>query len=328
MDYDYIFIGASISNLLTATKIKDKNILIIEKDTYLGGAWRINSETYKSIDLVGHLIVPSNNYNGNIIITYFKKLNLELEFINKNDFLFETENYRCNNKKGTPIICKNGWTDFYTKIINYINLFQNIKILINTEVIKVVFNQDNIEVKCNKNIKYGNINFICKKIFIPMYCNLNKIHYNNTIVNIPYTKIINTHVLLDIFGENINLNTNFQAFLDKEPIGVFDRISVSKIFNNNKLIISCRISKKYKSINRIEIEKLYLSFLIQKKILNSSCKIINIYYYDYNCFYRDNKQRNNLYDSCKIINDYFKKDKIEALNTIYMGNFLENFIME
>ena len=113
--YDYIFIGASIPCLLASTTI-NKKILIIEKDKYIGGAWRVNCDNYKNTDLVGHLIVPTNNLIGNRIIKYFKMFDLELEYINSKDFLFETYSYRSNNKEGTPIIAKNGWTDFFYKI--------------------------------------------------------------------------------------------------------------------------------------------------------------------------------------------------------------------
>ena len=129
--YDDICIGSSISSLLYATTIKNKKILIIEKDNYIGGAWRVNSDNYKSIDLVGHLIVPTNDIIGKKIIEYFKKLNIELEVIKKKDFIFETDNYRSNGKQGKPIICRNGWVSFNNRLINYVNTFDNIKIIKN-----------------------------------------------------------------------------------------------------------------------------------------------------------------------------------------------------
>ena len=74
MIYDYIFIGASLSNLLKATTIKNKNILIIEKDKYFGGAWRVDYDKYQNLDLVGHLIVPPDNVSSENIIKFFRKL--------------------------------------------------------------------------------------------------------------------------------------------------------------------------------------------------------------------------------------------------------------
>lgn len=318
--YDYIFIGASIPCLLSSTTInRKKNILIIEKDKYFGGAWRIDSDIYKNIDLVGHLIVPINNIKGKNIINYFKNINLELNFINKNDFLFETESYAGNGKNGKPIIAKNGWTDFYFKIINFVKSFKNIKIINNVEVKKIIYTKNNIILNCQKSI------FICNKLIFPMYCNINKIYYNNTSILIPYKKIMNTHVLLDISYQELNINKNYQSFLDKEPIGVFDRVSVSKIYNN-KLILSCRISKNYKNLHRKNIEKLFLLFLIKKNILNKLCKINNIYYYDYNCSYRDNNDRIIINNACGELNKIYNDNKLYILNTIYMGHFLEEFI--
>ena len=128
-----------------------------------------------------------------------------------------------------------------------------------------------------------------------MYCNINKIHYNEKFLEIPYTLIVNTHVLISISIKDINIHPNFQAFLDKKPIGVFDRVSVSKIYNKSRIIISCRLSKNYKNWDKLDLEKLYLPFLIEKNILNDSCKINDIYYFNYNCSYRGtNKNREHI----------------------------------
>tara|TARA_B100000073_G_scaffold321693_1_gene302456 strand:- start:293 stop:1252 length:960 start_codon:yes stop_codon:yes gene_type:complete len=313
MNYDYIFIGASLSSLLTATTIKNKSILIIEKDKYIGGAWGVNSNYYKNMDIVGHLIVPTNNIIGNKILEYFKNIDLELEYIDKKDFLFETESYRSNNKQGTPIIAKNGWTDFYNKIVRYVNKFNNIKIIINTEVLKINYKENTVILNCK------NDNYICNKLIIPMYCNINKIYYHNTIIDIPYKSIINKHVLIEVtFNKSLKITKNYQAFLDKTPIGIFDRVTVSKIYNNN-CILSCRISKNFK--NKKNIEKLFLPFLKEKKILNDFCKITKISYYNYNCSYRNAEKDRNI-----LLNISKKFKKIYILNTIYMGHFLENLI--
>ena len=152
MKYDYIFIGSSIPCLLSATTIPNKKILIIEKDEYFGGAWRINSDKYKNIDLVGHLIVPTNNKVGNKIIDYFKRIDLELAFIKKEHFIFETEGFKSNGKQGDSIICKNGWTDFCNKIMNYITTFENIKIIKNTEVLKITCAKNVITLNSNDKI--------------------------------------------------------------------------------------------------------------------------------------------------------------------------------
>jgi len=321
--YDYIFIGSSISCLLASTTINyEKKILIIEKDNYLGGAWRIDSDKYKDTDLVGHLIVPRNDIVGDKIINYFKNINLELNYIDKTDFVFETENYRSNDKYGTPIIAKYGWSDFFNKILFFVKSFENITVIKNTEITKINYTKNNIILYCNNNSK-----FICDKVIIPMYCNITKIFYNNTYIDIPYETIINKNVLLDIsFQNKLKITKNYQAFLDKQPIGVFDRVTVSKLYNNN-CILSCRISKNYKHLQKIELEKLFFPFLKEKKILNESCKINDIYYHSYDCSYRDaNINIKLLNESYNTLNKYNNNNRINILNTIYMGHFLENFI--
>lgn len=318
--YDYIIIGSSIPCLLTATTIK-KNVLIIEKENNLGGAWGINCDKYNNLDLVGHLIVPKNNETGNQIINYFKNINLELEKIKKKDFYYETENFSKNNKNGDSIIAKYGWVDFYYKILNYVKTFNNIKIIKNIEVLKIEYTDKNIILNCNTNNYY-----YTDKVIIPMYCSLNKIYYNNTFIEIPYENIINKHLLIDISFKYIGIGKNYQAFLDKEPIGVFDRVTVAKIESNN-CILSCRISKKYKNLDVNNFKKLIFQFLKKKKILNDSCKINSIYCYNYKCCYRSqDDNRNIFYDACDKINKFYNNNRIYPLNSIYMGHFLEDFI--
>ena len=221
---------------MASSTLKNKQILIIEKDNYIGGAWRIDTEYYKNMDLVGHLIVPKNDIIGNKIIEYFESINLKLNFIDKNDFLFETESYRSNDKSGTPIIAKYGWTDFYHKIFDFIKQFDNIKIVNNTEILKINCQKEKIILKSKNNY------FYCNKLVIPMYCNINIIHYNDTFLEIPHKLIVNVHVLIKIeFETSLHISKNYQAFLDKSPIGVFDRVTVSKI-SFNYCILSCRIS--------------------------------------------------------------------------------------
>lgn len=317
--YDYIIIGASISSLLTATTLK-KNILIIEKNIYLGGAWGINCDKYKNMDLVGHIIIPRNNLIGNEIINYFKNnINLELEKINKKDFFFETDKYSKNGKQGDSIIAKYGWVDFFNKILQYVKTFDNIKIIKNIEVLKIICKNKNIILNCS------NGNYITNKLVIPMYCNINKIYYNNTYINIPYETIINKHFLIEIKYKFLNIVKKYHAFLDKEPIGLFDRVSVSKIEKNN-CILSCRISKKYKNLDENSLKTLIFPFLKKKKILNDSCKINKIYCYSYNCSYRSpEKNRVLLYEECNKLNKIYN-NRICILNSIYMGYFLEYFI--
>lgn len=345
--YDYIFIGGSLANLLKASSLcNSKKILIIEKDSYLGGAWRINTDELIDVDLAGHLIVPENNKNGYKIINYFNKLGIALEHIDDNVFYYETDNWRSNGKQGIPLICSTGWVDFNKKIVKYVNKFSNITIVKKTEVIKVIKYEDRIELICvSISNSYSNC-YSCNYLYIPMYCNLDIIYTNSKKIAIPtpffvpYNKIVNTHIILDIklkVNCNINLHNNFQGLYDKEPIGVFDRVSVSLI-KDTQLILSCRLSKTYKKFNndeqKIEIQKLILPFLINKKIVKQ-CEldyINNIYYFDYNCYYRDVSQRRIIYNKINKINPTNinnknnAQSKILLLNTTYMGHLLTDII--
>ena len=327
-DYDYIFIGGSIPILLSANQLINKKILILEKDNYLGGAWRIDSDNLKNIDMCGHLIVPKNNQSGEEIIKYLKKLNIVLEPINNSTFYYETENWRSNGKQGTPLICRDGWTDFNKKIINNIKLNKNIKILLNHEVKQIEFSNDYFSIKTNNAI------FKAINVVLPMYCNLDNIYMfinNNKIVyNIPYKKIINTHVILFIKIENESkLHNNFQGFYDKEPIKVFDRVSLSKKDDNN-IILSCRISKSYKNIDRNIVNNLFKDFLVEKKIIDKESNIYQYYFYDYPCCYRSDEDRVKIYSNIKSIQQKILENKLNnkifVLDSVYMGHFLQNLI--
>jgi hypothetical protein len=314
--YDIIFIGSSLSNMLASTTITNKKILIIEKDSYLGGAWRVNSNDKKNIDLVGHLIVPEDNIKGQEIINFFKKIGIELEKIKDSDFAYETELFKGNNKQGDSIICKNGWVNFNLKIIEYVKSFKHIDILLDCEINSINCHNNYIDLVSQNNI------FKTKKLVIPMYCNIDKINYDNHYLEIPFQKIENIHVLISVSYDSITITKKFQAFLDKEPLGVFDRIIVSEIDKvNKKIILSCRISKNFKKKN--DIENFFYDFLVNKKIINENSKILDIYYYNYNCSYRDaSKNRMLMYNSIEKINNFYGEKKLILLNTIYMGHFL------
>lgn len=338
MNYDYIFIGGSICNLLLASKIASNlntNILIIEKDKYLGGAWRIDSDELKNIDMCGHLIVPKNNNGGNLIINYFKKFNLDMIRITPNKFFYETENWRSNGKQGIPLICSNGWTDFNIKIVNYVKNLNNINIITNNEVNNVMCLDNVFEITLNNNNdNYNNI-LTTKNIIIPMYCNIKKIYSkinsnNITEYNIPYQSIINTHIIIFIkTPEESLLENNFQGFYDKEPIQIFDRVSLSKK-DNNGIVLSCRLSKKYRKIEKNKLNKLFKLFLVEKNIIDSGSSIIKYYYYEYPCCYRGTEERQILYSNAEKIQKQYlnNNNNIYISDTIYMGHFLQNLVEE
>jgi len=316
MKYDNIYIGASISNLLSVY-FSHKNSLIIEKDSYLGGAWRINSDKLKNIDLVGHLIVPENDIKGKEIINFFNKFNINLKKIKLNDFYYDTDNWRLNGKQGHPIICNNGWVDFNNQIIELVKNKKNIKIITDCKVLKILVEKNINRIFTDKQ------NYDCNKVFFPTYCNLNKLYYNNLYIEIPYEKIINIHIILKIETTNFKLNKDYQGFFDKKPVGVFDRITICKI-EHDTVFLSCRLSKNFKDKDNINI--LFLPFLVEKDIVKKNSKIVDIFYYYYDCSYRNIENREKLKNNISKINKYFNFEKIIFLDTTYMGHFLGNLI--
>ena len=319
--YDYIFIGGSLCNLLASTKLKNKKILIIEKDNFLGGAWRINEDFLKNTDLAGHLIVPENNKKGNEIIRFLKdNLDIDLIKIDKNDFFYELDDWRSNGKQGDPLICKYGWTSFNKKIVNYVSNFSNINIKKNTTITNINIINKQITITDKNNNK-----FYCKKLIIPMYCNLNVIHYEDKNININYESIINIHIIFKIKFCKLNITKNFQGFYSKEPVGVFDRVTVSSI-NNNTITVSCRLSKNFKKYTKSELNSFFMLFFKEKNLFEENFEILKTYYFNYDCSYRKDSNRTIFFDNIKKINEFYNEKIIFPLNTIYMGHFLSNFI--
>ena len=60
--YDYIYIGSSPLAIIDAAskKIKNKNILLIENKSYIGGSWAsLNIFGYKEVENAIHYFLPS-----------------------------------------------------------------------------------------------------------------------------------------------------------------------------------------------------------------------------------------------------------------------------
>lgn len=323
--YDYIFIGGSISNLLEALSIdKTKQILIVEKDIKLGGAWNIKSNNLCShIDTGCHLIVPRNNNEAKKIMNFLEMYNIKMKFIDSKNLLYETPSFSYHGKNATPIVPCKGWGYFCDIIINLVISSNNIKVKKDTEIIKIVNSS-------SKNIIYGNNSvFKCNKLIIPTYVNINSIYCHDNIIDLPMLNIENKHVIMYLHTDIFNYDSEFHAFLDKEPIGIFDRASVvsqnknefSKILSNNiNLVLLARISKNYKNVLFDNSGTTYLNYLIDKNILSGKTKVIKCEIFKYKCAYRTPDMRDEIHKKLSNIKN------IEFLDTFYMGHFLGRFI--
>lgn len=312
MIYDKIYIGASLCNLIHSMESTDK-ILILEKENFIGGAWNVQTYNNTDVETGIHLIVPPNNLYLDKFNNVFKKYDIEFEKISDTDFFYETKTFSSYGKDGDSLICTKGWVHFFSKIKHAILQKKNIEIKNNEEVLNIEINNIN-SIKTNKN------NYLFKKVFIPCYCNLNNITYFNKVINLNYEKVTNIHVLITV-NKTKGLTKKFQGFYDKEPIGVFDRISVANIKNENIILLG-RISKNYKKIiNSENLTLITKTFLIDKSIIDDTNIINNIQIIKYNCAYREPILRND------IINIFESLDKnyVEFIQTHYMGHFLANY---
>ena len=165
-----------------------------------------------------------------------------------------------------------------------------------------------------------------------MYCNIKEIHDNSfNIYKIPYNHIINIHIILKIaLKKRLAMPFNFQGFFDKEPIGVFDRVTLSRQ-EGVVIYLSCRLSKDFKRYQRFNLEPLFMDFLFSKRIISKQNykELINIYYFEYDCHYRDIESRDKMIevvDKVNSLNSSKNGSNITVLNTVYMGHFLQELI--
>tara|TARA_Y100001980_G_C14547574_1_gene328231 strand:+ start:470 stop:1441 length:972 start_codon:yes stop_codon:yes gene_type:complete len=316
MVYDIIYVGGSLCNLIHPIELSG-SILIIEKENYLGGAWNVDS--YKNVNIESgiHLIVPPDNTYYEKFNNYLSKFDIQLEKISENDFFYETKTFASYGKEGDSLICNKGWGYFFNQIKHHIEFKNNIKINKN-ETIKNININELCTIKTDKNTYYT------KKVIIPVYSNLNKITYFDKILDMYYENITNLHLLIEIDNLNNSLTSKFQGFYDKEPIGMYDRISIASM--KNEILLLGRISKNYKSkyFNITSIDELYndtKKFLLEKKLIDEKTIILNLIEKKYYCAYRCPEIRED------IIHMFNKLDtnKVEFLQTHYMGHFLANY---
>jgi len=316
MIYDIIYVGGSLCNLIHSIESKD-SILIVEKENFLGGAWNVNNYKNQNIESGIHLIVPPNNTYYKKFNNYLSKFDINLEKISEKDFFYETKTFASYGKEGDSLICKKGWGYFFNQIKHYIELKNNIKINKNETIINININEL-CTIKTEQNIYYA------KKVIIPAYSNLKEITYFDKFLDMPCDNITNLHLLIEIQDTNNSITSKFQGFYDKEPIGMYDRISIASM--KNEILLLGRISKNYKSkyFNITNKDKLYndtKKFLLEKKLIDETTQILNLTEKKYNCAYRSPEIREN------IIHKFNNLDinKVEFLQTHYMGHFLANY---
>jgi hypothetical protein len=320
--FDEIYVGGSLAILLKSL-CSSKKILIIEKDTFLGGAWKnCYSNILRNLDTACHLIVTQSYFKSIRIIKFFKKqFKITLIKIEKKNFFFDDKNWRLYGKRGPALIAKEGWSNLLNKIIFLIRKKKNIKIIKKTKVKKIELLDKKVFVF------YGNRQVAaCKKVYIPTYCDLKHIKLNKKKILFNYKKIKNIHIIYNFIGHSDRLNNNFQALWSHGLSNIFDRLSVSRIIDyrngKKKYTICSRVAKPYKKklflLNAGKIKK----FLIKNKLITDG-KVENLKKVFFYCPYRTAEQ-------IKSINEKLNKsnanDVIEVLSTRYMGHYLWSII--
>lgn len=313
--YDEIYVGASLAILAKLSITNKKKILVIEKDKNFGGAWRnAYKNVFKDIDLACHLIVTQNKKNSKEIISFLSKLGINLSVIKKKNFFYDSKNFRAYGKKGPALICNNGWSYMLNKLTKIVLQKKNITFLKKTKVSKIITNKNNALVFCGKKKVLGN------KVFLPTYCDINKIYYKNKKILLPFKLIKNIHFVFYLKAKSNVLNNEFQGFWEKNKNNIFDRLSISsdKRINStlNCYTVCARLSKKYKKKIGIVNYKSVLNFLEKNNLIHFG-KLENLKKVIYDCPYRSKDDYKRIKDSFN-----FYKLPLEILDTRYMGHFL------
>ena len=312
--YDKIFVGTSIPMLFFIYfHHKNEDILIINKETKVGGSWHTTTNSYcKDFDTAGHFIVIRNKLNLDRVLKLFNDINVEIGYQNP-EILNENYKFIYNSLIFYPI---KGWDFLIKQLLDKINY----KIMFDTEVKEINVNGIvNIKVLVNNEIKILESN----KIFIPSYIKLSKFYLNNSIIKLDFEKCCTYHVIFYCkIEDNNKYNNTYHGFYEGDLI--FDRLTcvcnpekMLHIKTVNQLII-CRVSRKFKhkilNFDKEDIHKYFLDFLKIKNIQIDNLFIKNFELVKYDFNYRQN------------INEILNKintNNLEIINTTDLGLLIE-----
>jgi len=124
-------IGASLPSLLFAKKYsKSFNIKLFEKTENIGGAWRNINHGNKSIEAGCHLIATKNESESDDIKNFFfKEYSIRLHVPNKKELIYDSLDWKNNNKAGPPLIPDRGWNFFSYEISRRVLVKKNIELI-------------------------------------------------------------------------------------------------------------------------------------------------------------------------------------------------------
>lgn len=285
-------IGTSPIMSILAKELSQKNdVTIFEKDKKLGGAWSLSKYKENFFSDKTNLIVPNR-------IRDIKYLN------SMNSYLNKRHNISIENSKAKIFLSKTA--EYRPKLFYKYNINKFLK--------NNFFRRLKIKKKEIKNIKITNgkiqiASYEFDKLFIPMYSSIKKIQINNKIYRSNYKKITSKHFFF------ITKKIKYNNFLYKEDFNeVFDRAQIIK--KNKICAFTGRIRKKYKKKNKNFLLK-NLNINYEKNLLT---KIIS-----YSNFYRDEKQKKNLFKICKKTK---LVDLIDTSNFVTGYSFIKKYLNE
>jgi hypothetical protein len=336
MKYDSVIVGSSPLMLLEAIyrSIAGENVLIIEKQNVLGGAWFLtdfyehsavesgghiwyrDQYTYKFLREILHLgMVP---FSPQPEVMYKNKkysyklkplLDLKTFLKNKNNsFISKLRKIKKIGEDSSVIsqfyYPKTGSVELMEKLISLVEKM-NISVLKNTSVINVKINQDVVRLETNRKEV-----FLSSELVVSSHGELNTVHLDGKKHLSENNKENTNHTMhLELNNNSARLFSYLHLLDNKNLIRVADLSFQMKKESKGSLICVQITDELFHSINESkEKANIIVAELIKLKLLAPGTKVLRHKTINYTCRYRT-------YDEMKSMESQFG-DRITFLNTI------------
>ncbi len=304
--YDVIVIGTSpISILNVISKYRNKKILILDKNKSLGGNWSVSEIFgFKNVETGPHYIKIRNKEE-----LLFSHLDIEIEknifkpvYITKNIFfklsdrrLIEIYKKYVSEKKISwkiklvlkfifflikTIFSKHKTNYIYPKYgcVNLLNKLTkllhklNVNLKFNTNILEIISNDEQTRLITNNGI------FFTKKCLLPSgYQNI-KIISNQKVIRDVYLSCNKNNQVHLLINEKPSRKPFYYKPINNEFMAINDLSHYSELKilkNQNRRILSIRLSENTKTEDLKKLENDILRFLKKTKIIKTSSSILN-----------------------------------------------------
>ena len=307
-----ILLGSSPAMMLQAIMLSQKynDIEIHEGKKVIGGSWKTsNFFNIENIETGTHILAPWKNkltYEKSLNILK-KKLGLELYLLKPDPEKISNKNLKKNDLIKIKYFYIKGGTFKIIKNLKLLLKKKKIKILTNSKIKKIYFNEKRKLIYTNKKT------FFADKIYLPYYCDFDRIFLKKNNLNLEKKNSI--HLILE-FQNQRKFKKKFSYIQHPTISNFIDRTCElsENILLKKKLLFCSRLSdigkKKYK-INPFKLAKLIAEDLFKylNNENNKSKKLnFNYNYYEYETSYRNK-------ENLKKLKKFVNKNNLNLVDT-------------